>query len=150
MLKLSLLILAILSVDAFASERLSIAATVTRVEDSPYQGPRHDQPCPSNAICLAWAAMYIYYLKPTSPGSGPIKAAMLSHEPYWGPKSACWRITLRRLSAKDARWLGAQYEILYYSQIGRSKCTVHGPNNSFNPTAGVGLVINQRLGPAAG
>ena len=24
------------------------------------------------------------------------------------------------------------------------------PNNSFNPTAGVGLVINQRLGPAAG
>jgi len=24
------------------------------------------------------------------------------------------------------------------------------PNNSFNPTAGVGLVINQQLGPAAG
>jgi len=133
MLKLSLLILAILSGDAFASERLSVAATVSRVEESPYQGPRHDEPCPSNAICFAWAAMYVYHLNPAPPDSDPIKAALLSHEPYWGPKNACWRITLRRLSARDAKWLGAQYEILHYSQIDSSKCTGHMPNKSFKP-----------------
>jgi hypothetical protein len=29
-------------------------------------------------------------------------------------------------------------------------CGTQAPNNSFNPTAGVGLVISKQLGPAAG
>ena len=38
----------------------------------------------------------------------------------------------------------------HHSRILFTEAACMVPNNSFNPTAGVGLVINKRLGPAAG